>query len=365
MRVSPGQLTPGCIIVQDVKGRTQRPIIPKNTIVQPVHIEVLKKFQIPYIEISHKRSDGTPFIPQQDTDTETEQPISNTPSPSSVILHTFEEQYLDAVQSYKEWYNSWQAGSAVDIQEVRRIMVPLLEKSVESKPDIFTLHHHSTAVDYMYHHGVATGLLSGYVASKMGYSYGEWIQVGLAGALADAGMARIDKRITSKEAALTETEYSQVKNHPALSYRMTEKIASLSKESKLAILQHHERMDGTGYPLGLHHDKIHMFSQILAVSDMYHAMTSERHYRERRSPFLVLEEMLQKQMGRYHQEVIQTLAKELTGYSIGTKVRLSDNSKADILFVDEQDPVRPIVQSNDSIINLKEHLDLYIEEVYE
>lgn len=366
MRVSPSQLKPGCLLTKDVMGRTNRPIVPKNTTLQPIHIEVMKKFKIETVEISNQCSDGSLFQTYEQAE-EVHRNSFPTSSTQEHFASSFHEQYLEAVQSYKKWFDAWQGGSPVDMTALRKVMVPLLEQVVESKQKVFHLHHYTSRDDYIYHHSVATGLLSGYLASKLGYNYGEWIQVGLAAVLCDQGMAKIGPRIMKKEGALTEAEFNKVKNHPTYSYRSVEKISSLSNHAKLAILQHHERLDGTGYPLGLNQSKIHPFSQIIAVSDMYHAMTSERMYRKKQSPYKVLEEIIQEQFGRYDHRVISVFVKEMTQYSTGTKVRLSDNKEAEVLFVEKTHPTRPLVRliDGEQIVALKEQLNLHIEEVYE
>ena len=81
----------------------------------------------------------------------------------------------------------------------------------------------------------------------------------------------------------------------------------LKSELKLAIFQHHERLDGSGYPKGEKLDNISVYSQIIAVADVYHAMTSERIYRAKSSPFKVLEMIREEEFGKYNIEVVHAL----------------------------------------------------------
>ncbi|MFG6146730.1 HD-GYP domain-containing protein [Halobacillus sp. B23F22_1] len=364
MKVHPSQLQEGCIITKEVMAKTKKPIIPKHTVIQHVHLSVLQKFSIQQVEVGPRLSSGAPFIPTEQKppgrkkDNLHESPSKETP---------FVQHYLECVKLYQEWFEQWHGGAAINMHEVRTFMVPLIEKAVHSKRELFLLHHYSTEETYTSHHSVATGLISAFLAAELGYSRGEWIQAGLAGLLSDSGMARIDSTITQKRGPLTEKEYEEVKKHAAYSYRLVENITSLGSQAKLGVLQHHERLDGTGYPLGLRKAKIHRFSQIIAVSDMYHAMTSARLYRKKQSPFKVLEEMKQEQFGRYDHEVIQAFIKEMTNYSTGTNVRLTTNQMAEIVFIENTNPTRPMVRLKESgqIISLKDRTDLHIEEVYE
>ncbi|WP_256521778.1 HD-GYP domain-containing protein [Halobacillus sp. A5] len=365
MKVHPSQLQEGCILVKDVMVKTKKPIIPKNTVVNDIHISVLHKFQIPAVEVGPRLSSGKPFVPSKQIE---ETPIKeNFKEPSSRTELPFHDHYLEAVKNYQEWFEQWQGGSAIHMHEVRTFMVPLIERAVHSKRELFLLHHFSSEETYGAHHSVAMGLISAYLASKLGFSRGEWIQAGLAGLLSDSGMARIDPKLLQKKGPLTEQEFEKIKKHPTYSYRLVENIASLGGQAKLGILQHHERLDGSGYPLGLRKEKIHRFSQIIAVSDMYHAMTSERIYRKKQSPFKVLEELIQEQFGRYDHQVIQTFINEMANYSTGTKVRLTTNQMAEIVFIEPAHPTRPMVriEENSTIISLKDHKDLHIDEVYD
>ncbi|UOR10745.1 HD-GYP domain-containing protein [Halobacillus amylolyticus] len=367
MHVHPSQLIQGCIVLQDIMGKTKRPIIPKNTVINPLHIKILHKFNVQSIEVGPKLSNGSPYLPKQQSEGHPSPPEAHNRDTAQSGTSNFRDQYLGVVKQYKQWISLWQRGRAVDMMEIRRVFIPLLKRALKGRHDVFLLHHYSTEADYNEHHCVAMGLISGFLAARLGYTQGEWLQVGLAGLLSDCGMARIEETISKKEGPLSQQEYEEVKKHPTYSYRLVESIPSLNNQAKLAILQHHERLDGSGYPLGLKQDKIHLFSQIIAVSDMYHAMTSERIYRKKQSPFKVLEAVLKEQFGRYDHQVIQVLVKEMTNYSTGTKVRLTNNQLAEIIFVEPSDPTRPMIRflEDGEIIHLKDNPDIHIEEVFD
>ncbi|WP_413775095.1 HD-GYP domain-containing protein [Gracilibacillus pellucidus] len=360
MRVHPEQLVPGCIITEQVLGRTRHPIIDENTVINEKHIHVLKHFQIPAVEVSNKLVSGSPFIPQHVN----EQPIDTKPQNQRKHTTSFEALYLDAVASYKKMFTKWQGGSPVDIYQIRKIMTPLLEHLKNISLDLFLLHKFSSKRDYFYHHGIAISLLSAHLAKKIGYEK-DWMQVGIAAILADCGMARVSENWLVKETKLTVEEYNEIKKHPTLSYRMIEDIPSVTKEMKLAVLQHHERIDGSGYPLGTQDEKIHPFAKIIAVSDTYHAMTSERIYRTRQSPFKVMEEMLRVKYQKYDYSILQKFIDTLMYYTIGTRVLLSNGKEAYIIFVDQNAPTRPTVRlmDNDEIVNLDEKRSIFIENI--
>ncbi|MBM7572509.1 HD-GYP domain-containing protein [Aquibacillus albus] len=364
MWVHPKQLIPGCVINRDVMGKTNRPIMPKNTVLTEEYIDILDKFLIERVDVSPNLSYGDPFVPKdmpkEESNKDEDQSISE-----KKPYQSFQDQYLEAVQSYKKLFTDWQSGASIDMSQVRNVAVPLLERIDEVGLDLFLLHKLSTKQDYFYNHSLAMCLISAFLAKKKGLKK-EWIQVGLAGILADSGMAKINRLLFHRQGKLSDPEYEEIKKHPTFSYRLVEKIPSLSVAVKLAILQHHERPDGSGYPLGVQKNKIHPYASILSISDTYHAMTSERIYQSRQSPFKVIEEMMSDQFNKFDHELLELFVESLTNFSTGTRVKLSNNKQAEIVFIESKYPTRPMVRMDDdnqTIISLKDDKSIYIEEI--
>lgn len=361
MRVSPSQLVPGCILLRDVNGKTNRPIIPKNTELTEKHITVLHKFLVEHVDVSNLLNNGAPFKPDS-IDEKTESPESE--STINFFQLPFKEHYLYVVNEYKKLFKSWRNKKTIESLAVRNLILPLFDRMDEIGSEVYTLHQYANKKDYFYHHSVSVSVLSAYLGKKMGYQKGEWLQIGLAGLLSDVGMVKLGDFAFNKEGVLTNEEKLEIRNHPTYSYRMVEHISSIPYAVKLAVLQHHERKDGSGYPLGLSQDKIHGFARIIAVCDMYHAMTSDRIYREKQSPFKVIEELQKDQFSKLDPRVVQVFVDAIANFSIGTKVVLSTDQVGEIVFIDQKQPTRPIVRlDNGEIITLSNHHNLHIKEI--
>jgi HD-GYP domain-containing protein (c-di-GMP phosphodiesterase class II) len=353
MRVHPNQLVPGCVVLKDVMGKSINPIIPRGTVLNPIHIKVLHYFLIDEVEVRPTLSNGERFEPSKDKENE------------SYAINPFIKQYKDSLNNTKNLFEAWKNRVPVDIVKVRSLLLPLLGQ-LEAYPEvIFSLHIYGEKDDYLYHHALTTSLLSGLIAKKLNISAGERIQVALAAFLSNIGMLFIDDALMKKEGNLTKEEYAKIQKHPVLSYRLVEKISMLKYETKIAILQHHERIDGSGYPFGLPGSKIHIYAKIIAVCDMYIAMTSDRFHKSKQSPFKVIEEMLNVQFGKLDLDVVKALVSILTSFSIGTKVILSNGQVGEIVFIDDKNPTRPIVKINgeESILSLMDHPNMYISQV--
>lgn len=352
--VHPTQLIPECILTADVMGKTNRPIAAKDTVLDETHIEVLQRFLIEQVEVANKLANGTIFSPKEQVKQEKKKQVL-----------PFMDHYNQVVADYKKHFESWQNGSPIDINTIRKLIIPLLDRTEESDFYIFNLYKYtSTKKDYFFHHSVSTSMIATVLAKKLGWKK-EWLQIGIAALLADCGMAKIKRSLFYKEGNLNKQEFEEIKQHSTYSYRFVEKTPSLTKGAKLAILQHHEWIDGTGYPLGVKGDKIHPFAKIVAICDTYHAMTSERFYQARQSPFRVIEVMQQDQFQKFDHEILQAFIVCLTNFSSGMKVKLSNEEIAEIIYIEPEYPTRPVVRMEVSqeIISLKEQKQLYIEDI--
>jgi HD-GYP domain-containing protein (c-di-GMP phosphodiesterase class II) len=359
VRVKVSCLEVGCILTKDVFGKTAYPIIPKNTTLSTLHLDILNAFQIEEVDVSKVKADGTTFKPLHIIEEE------KTREEKNHILPDIDQLYTKAVKGYQNEYIKWQSGATVDITKIRSLIVPLLEVILDHSVQFQVLLSKSKMQDYLYHHAVSVGLISGLIAHKLYGDRGKTIQVALAGTLADCGMAKIDPQILLKETTLTHREFDEIKTHPVYSYKMIQYSPLLKNETKLAVLQHHERINGSGYPLGEKNEKIHQFSKIVAVADVYHALTSDRLFRKRVSPFKAIEIMLDDSFGQFDIFIIQTLIKLLHNFSTGTRIQLSNGQQGTVIFKKPQAPTRPIVKisSSDEIIDLEKTREIHIEQI--
>ncbi|MFC3886289.1 HD-GYP domain-containing protein [Bacillus songklensis] len=355
MKARVNQIKEGYILLEDVVVNRNQVIIRKNTVITNELIQVLKAYLVKEIEVQVAK-----LVSEQEASSEKQEVSLRREMDGSFI-----SQYLQVSEHYKEMYLDWGRGAIIQIGQIREILLPLLEGANHYLYQIFSLHHYSTKEAYIYQHPVAVSLIANLIGRNIGLSKGECIQLAIAGFLIDCGMCKINPSITLKKGTLSKDEYEEIKKHPIYSYQMVKNISTLNHESKLAILQHHERMDGSGYPLKIGQAKIHTFSQILAVADVYHAMTSERVYRKKQSPFKVLEEMTQDSFGKFDIQYVQALIKAISNFSVGTKVRLTNNEIGEIVFINPQNPIRPLIkmENNNNFVNLLQHVDLYIDEV--
>mgnify|MGYP005749630971 CR=1 FL=1 len=353
MLVKTGSLVEGCILAKNIKSLTNKPIITKNTILTAEHIKVLNSFLIEEVEVEPTLANGEPFLPNEQEDSFVR------------IEEDFVQLYFNTVEKYKIQFGKWQSGAHIDYGAVRKTIIPLIERILEEPENVRKIHHYSNKKDYLYHHAVGTSLISVMIAQQMQLEKRNIAIVAIAAFLMDCGMCRIDSKILQSVSILKKDEYAQIKEHPIYSYQMVNKIPYVQDEVKLAILQHHERQDKSGYPFGLPEDKIHTISKIISVADVYHAMTSERLYRPKQSPYKVLEQLKQDAFGKFDLLVVKALSSAVCSISVGTQVKLSNGDIAEVAFIEQDSLTRPMVKvlKTGEFILLKQRLDLYIEDI--
>lgn len=135
---------------------------------------------------------------------------------------------------------------------------------------------------YTHGHSTRVSILSKFIAEKAGFSTSDIIKAEVAGLLHDAGKISIPHEILDKKHDPDSREWEMIKNHPLHSFHILNKISSMNEIAAIT-KQHHERLNGSGYPAGLFEDKIDILAQIIAISDTFDAITSERSYRKQSS----------------------------------------------------------------------------------
>ncbi|SDZ65001.1 HD domain-containing protein [Evansella caseinilytica] len=358
MKVKVEYLIPGCILSEDIYKKTNTPLMKKKTVLMEDDIDTLKAYLVPFVIVESKLVNGEVFEPKSTINEKSETKTNDSEEPSFIDL------YLSAVQQFKKMFSHWQGGTKVDAFKIRKLFLPLYEK-LPGKEQLIEIHHYGTKHDYIYFHSVAVGILSACLGKKMNLSNGEIIQLGLAGLLSDCGMTKLPFNVFEKQGPLTVEEYNEVKEHPVVGYRMLEAVPGFSKGALLGVLQHHEREDGTGYPMGLKGEKLHLFAKIISICDIYHAMTSERHYRTKQSPYKVIESLDKDHFGKIDHIILSAFKSMMLDLAIGKKVRLSNGAVGEILFIEDKDPTRPLIKLDEtnSLLKLISYPEIFIEEL--
>ncbi len=196
--------------------------------------------------------------------------------------------------------------------------------------------------EYTFQHSVDVAVLSMMIAKKMGMSKEEVYDIGISGLLHDIGKAKIPNEILNKPGRLTDEEFAVIKQHPAYGYEILKEKDELKQSIKLGVLQHHEKINATGYPLGMEEIQICPFAKIIAVADIYDALITERPYKKGFTQRDAVE-MIMTMTGELDMAAMKSFLSSVILYPEGSTVELSNGERARVVQNYEEAVLRPKV----------------------
>lgn len=179
--------------------------------------------------------------------------------------------------------------------------------------------------NYTYAHSVNVAVLSIIIGITLGLKKETLIKLGIGAIMHDIGKIFINKNILNKPGKLTDEEFQEIKKHSELGYKYVKDQLNLPAMSNQAIVDHHEKYDGSGYPNGKLKDKISLFGRIIAVSDVYDALSSERPYRKAMNPSESMEYIMGGAGTLFDPHIVNIFIHKIAPYPVGTMVQLSNN----------------------------------------
>ncbi len=197
--------------------------------------------------------------------------------------------------------------------------------------------------NYLYTHSVNTTILSLAIGELMKLPPHRMIELGIASMLHEIGMLKLPESIYLKESSLSEKEFKMIRAHTTLGYRIL-KSFSVSEEIALGAYEHHERLDGSGYPRGLSGEEISFYSRIIGVVCSYNAITTKRLFKNRKDMHSAVMELLKDRNNKYDEQVIHSLIVCISAYPLGSMVLLSDDTIGRVTKTNPESPRFPFVQ---------------------
>jgi len=337
----------GSIVKNDVFNAQGLLVIPANTRLREIHIDLIKKHGItilPHHLQAVSESADAPGREQHGTGISTN---------DAVVSHAAEEM--------KDVFVRFRSGEAPTVSELKTNLIPAVQEAIEF-PTLFGLLAGLQAKDdYTFRHNIGVAVISTMIGKWLNLGADKLQKLTLAAALHDIGKVKIEDDILNKPGKFTDEEYALMKRHTTYGHEILMGRNDLPPEVPVVALQHHERLDGRGYPYGIAGDKMSYFSKIVAVADVFHAMTSNRVYRGEIPFYKVLLQLKQDGFGKMDPFICNMFVQRMMEMSIGSEVLLSDQSTGSIVLVYPDDPINPLVQVGGKFYDLRQHSQIYIE----
>ncbi len=368
-KISTAKIKPGMTVADDVYTSGDQMVLNKGTVLTDRSITRLKFYSVREIYV---------FV-DEPGDTPAEKPVQKRKaveltesSPDESISYTERvkksEDYKKFAQNYKQTLDVYSntlsnfAKSKGGLNTAELLdQVKHMYNSVETSGKLLDMLMCIRSLDDLtFVHGINVALICNVFGQWLKMSKSELELLTLAGLLHDVGKLTIPDRILKKKGALTADEYEIIKSHTTAGYDLIKNLP-IDKRIHLAALQHHERCDGSGYPEHRTADQIDDFAKIVAIADVYDAMTAARCYRGPICPLEVLNEFEKDGLTKYDTKYLMTFMDHVVSTYQHQYVLLSNGNIGEIVMVNKHTPARPIIKLlNSKCVDLSKERDLNI-----
>lgn len=249
-----------------------------------------------------------------------------------------------AMKNMDKIFRNVQSGNKLNVRESVKRVEELIEYIISSGDINKSLSGIRTYDNYTYVHCIDTGIMATFLGLNLKLKGIGLVNLGIGATLHDIGKLKVNKNITGKVGNLTESEFNEMKNHPIYGRELLDRNMSISETSIEIVAQHHERVDGRGYPYKLKGNEISMYAKIVAVCDVYDAVSNDRCYRKRFKPNDAYELILSGSGTAFDRDIIKKFKKTFSIYPLGSCVRLSNGVEAYVIRQNQNFPDRPVVR---------------------
>ncbi len=331
-------LEPGMIIDQSIIDHTGRILINRKTRLNEYMIAALQKMGIGSIYIREGEESEEELT--YNISPEIMEKIEQVKVPDVAKVQLKESVKKRVSEGVQFLYNNPSDAAFVSTtQNISQELMNAISENDSLAVDVSAL---KVSDEYTFKHSVDVATIAMIIAKNQGFSPRAVQQIGISGLLHDLGKSQIPNEVLNKPGRLSDEEFAVMKKHPVIGYQLICAKSDISNECKLGVLQHHEKINGTGYPFGLQSDKIHPFAKILTIADIYDALVTERPYKEAFTPRDAVE-MIIAMTGDLDISYIRGFLGSVILYPVGTIVKLSTGEFAKVVENTPNYPTRPTV----------------------
>jgi len=281
------------------------------------------------------------------------------------------QQYSDTVKKVQRLTNELGTASANAMRDAGEVIDNIALSFDESSDVLLNLVNLSETGFTFYNHAINVTVLAMALGRALGLDTEQLRYLGMGAMLHDIGKTQLPYKVTMKNGPLTNAESKLLATHCAVGGKMARSVQKMRPETLAIIEQHHEFLDGSGYPLGLKGEEIHRFAQIVAIANLYDNLCNPPNAADALPPKAVMALLYKSYLHKLDPELVQRFISTMGVYPPGTVVRLSDDSIGLVTAVDNNAILKPqvllynpdIPQDEALAINLIEYDDLSVADV--
>lgn len=355
MKVYTNRLRKGMVIKNDVYARSGAIIVPENTVVTKEVHDILTRHFIEYVIVETEPDTKTDSIEnkaEHETNRISEQQMQEFKESFHVAEDTLSQSLKDIAYHDKE----------IDMQSLLDMINSLLEKADGGVNLCALLMKMRESTESLYAHSINVSLFGQVLATWAGFTEEEIELVSMTGLLHDIGIMEYQQNGIKELKFHDVMDKKSCEKHVILGYNMI-KEKNLDFRVKQAILTHHERSDGSGFPLAVPSGKINNISRVIAIADTYDILTMEEPGCEALSPFDVLKLMENSAYNKLDSRLLMIFIERMAQTFIQHEVLLNNGQKGKIVLINKFDIARPLVQIGSSFVDLSARKELKVQKV--
>lgn len=300
------------------------------------------------------------------------EPVLTNVANANMVIHVLtgegnvpiDEKHKDLVEHTQKAFDQLKTSNELDLISIQRDVNNALPDMIRNDDVLMRLSQMKKSDNYTFDHSLRVSILATMIGKWLGYEKEQLSELAQAALLFDIGKLKIPDFVLNKPNKTKEEEFDIIKKHAQFGYSILLKTKGVTNNIKYSALQHHERLDGSGYPLRLKAGQIHEFAKIIMVCDTFDAMTHDRPFKSKVSPFIAAE-YIQWHSGRiFDSKICYIFLKNLAIFYTGKDVMLSTGERGKIIYVDVNYPTRPVIQCNGKFVDLVEEKSISIVELF-
>lgn len=309
------------VIAKDIFDASGRILLSEGTVIKTFYVNKLKQMDVFAVYVKDALSDGI----------EIEETIS-------------EKLKVKVKKIIKEDMKKLISDNQGIPEGILKSTGDIIDELLSKKDIMVNLSDIRSKEDSLLSHSIQVCTLSVITGIRMGYNMLKLKDIAVGALMHDIGQLLLPEHIIKKQGDLTEEEMIIFKQHPKQGYDLLNKQHNINATAKVMVLLHHERNDGSGYPLGLTEDKIYETAKLIAVCDVFDNMTADVGNKKGMKPYEVIEYLYAMSGTLFDKRVVEVFVKNISPYPLGSGVLLNNQQKGIVYEVHKDAPTRPIVK---------------------